>query len=239
MALAFLRGNLRPAVCGRSCDVRARDAREQAAGRYFQTTLLTVTPRGTSLPASEQVAAVAAAYPDAEVVTFRASPSAVESTRVDIAAKHASTAHGSHGDAASTTVFVDPYTGAILGELNADRTLYAWAKGLHGTLLLGTVGDYLVEIAAGFAVLLVASGLYLWWPRDGRSLRLSLLPAGTAGRQRWRNLHAAVGAWVAPLLLFFLVSGLAWTPFWGGELVQTWSSLPGEQFDAPLSGAKS
>jgi uncharacterized iron-regulated membrane protein len=61
------------------------------------------------------------------------------------------------------------------------------------------------------------------------------LPAATAGRQRWRNQHAATGAWVAPLLLFFLVSGLAWTPFWGGELVQTWSSLPGEQFDAPLS----
>jgi uncharacterized iron-regulated membrane protein len=35
--------------------------------------------------------------------------------------------------------------------------------------------------------------------------------------------------------LFFFASGLAWTPFWGGELVQTWSSLPGETFDAPLS----
>jgi uncharacterized iron-regulated membrane protein len=32
-----------------------------------------------------------------------------------------------------------------------------------------------------------------------------------------------------------LLSGLAWTPFWGGELVQTWSSLPGEQLGAPLS----
>jgi uncharacterized iron-regulated membrane protein len=47
--------------------------------------------------------------------------------------------------------------------------------------------------------------------------------------------HAALGAWLAPVLLFFFGSGLAWTPFWGGEFVQTWSSLPGETFDAPLT----
>ena len=114
--------------------------------------------------------------------------------------------------------------------------MYAWAKALHGTLLLGAFGDYVIEIVAGFGVLLIVSGVYLWWPRDGKSLRQAFFPAvATAGPRRWRNLHGAIGAWVAPLLLFFFLSGLAWTPFWGGEFVQTWSSLPGEQFDAPLS----
>ncbi len=204
--------------------------------RYLQRDLLTVTSGATPLSAAEQAAAVAAAYPAADLATYRVAASSEESTRIDVIPKHAAAAHSSHGESENTTVFVDPYTGTVLGELDANRTFYAWAKALHGTLLLGTFGDYLIEIAAGFGVLLIASGVYLWWPRDGRGLRQALLPAvATAGPRRWRNVHAAVGAWVAPFLLFFFISGLAWTPFWGGDLVQTWSSLPGEQFDAPLS----
>jgi uncharacterized iron-regulated membrane protein len=135
------------------------------------------------------------------------------------------------------TVFVDPYTAELLGEQDANTTVYALAKRVHGTLLLGAVGDYVIEVGAGLGVLLIATGLYLWWPRHGHPWRSALLPTmAVPGRRRWRDLHGAAAAWIAPFLLFFFVSGLAWTPFWGGELVQTWSSLPGEQFTAPLSG---
>jgi uncharacterized iron-regulated membrane protein len=206
--------------------------------RQLQADLLTVTPRGAPLPAAEQAAAVAAAYPHAELVTFRAAAAREASARVEILPAHGAASHGAHDAAETVTVFVDPYTGTVLGELGAADSVYAWAKRVHGTLLLGTFGDYVIEIAAGFAVLLIATGLYLWWPRDGRSLKTALAPwAGAAGRLRWRDLHAAAGAWLTPLLLFFLVSGLAWTPFWGGALVQAWSSLPGEQFAAPLAQA--
>ena len=205
---------------------------------YLQSDLIDVAPRGNALLPSEQAAAVAAAYPDWDLATFRAAATRDESTRIDVSPKHAHTEHAAHGESQTITVFVDPYTAQLLGELDANRTWYAWAKALHGTLLLGTFGDYVIEIAAGFGVLLIVSGVYLWWPRDGKPLRQALLPAvATAGPRRWRNLHSAIGAWVAPFLLFFFLSGLAWTPFWGGwrKLVQTWSSLPGEQFDAPLS----
>jgi uncharacterized iron-regulated membrane protein len=206
--------------------------------RYLQSDLIEVVPRGDALPPSEQAAAVAAAYPDSDLATFRAADVPDESTRIDVTPKHAHTEHASHGESQAITVFVNPYTAEVLGELDANRTLYAWAKALHGTLLLGTFGDYVIEIVAGFGVLLIVSGVYLWWPRDGKSLRQALLPAvATAGPRRWRNVHGAIGAWAAPFLLFFFLSGLAWTPFWGGEFVQTWSSLPGEQFDAPLSDA--
>lgn len=206
--------------------------------RYLHAELLYVAPAGTPLPASAQVAAVAQAYPDAAIVTLTAGLGPDESTRIGIAPHGTGAEHGgSHGASELVTVHVDPYTGMVLGELDENHTLYAWAKKLHGTLLLGTAGDYLIEIAAGFGVLLVVTGLYLWWPRNGRSVRQALLPAVGAGRRRWRNLHAALGVWAAPLLLFFLVSGLAWTPFWGGAMVQAWSSLPGESFAAPLAEA--
>jgi uncharacterized iron-regulated membrane protein len=206
--------------------------------RYIHGELLRVTPTGTPLAASAQVAAVAHAYPDAAVVTLRAGLAADESTPIGIVSGHAGATHGGgHGASALvTTVHVDPYTGTVLGEFDEESTVYAWSKKLHGTLLMGTAGDYLIEIAAGFGVLLIVTGVYLWWPRHARTVQQALLPpVAGAGRRRWRNLHAAFGAWTAPLLLFFFISGLAWTPFWGGALVQTWSSLPGESFDAPLA----
>jgi uncharacterized iron-regulated membrane protein len=204
--------------------------------RRLHADLLTVVPQGIPLSAERQAAAVADAYPHADLATFRPATSPTDSARIDVVPKHASASHAGHGESVATAVFVDPYMGAVLGELDTDRTVYAWAKKVHGTLLLGTVGDYLIEIVAGFGILLTASGLYLWWPREGRGLRHALLPTLTlSGQRRCRDLHAAMGLWIAPFLLFFFASGLAWTPFWGGELVQAWSSLPGETFDAPLS----
>lgn len=204
--------------------------------RHLQADLLTVVPRAAQSTAAEQAASVAAAYRGAELVTFRAASSPDASAQVEILPADDASSHAAHGAAAAAvTVFVDPYTGAVLGDLAAGDRLYDWTKRLHGTLLLGTFGDYVIEIAAGLAVLLVVTGLYLWWPRAGRPLKAALLPQAGAGRRRWRDLHAAAGAWLSPLLLLFLLSGLAWTPFWGGALVQAWSSLPGEQLAAPLA----
>lgn len=206
--------------------------------RQLDAHLFVVAPRGEALPAADQAAAVAAAYPDWDLKTLRIAASPTASTRIDLAPRFAAESHGGHGDAEAPTVFVDPYRATVLGDIDANATVYAWAKKLHGTLLLGTAGDYVIEIAAGFGVLLIVTGMYLWWPREGRSLRAALLPAlASPGRRRWRDLHGAVAAWTAPFLLFFFVSGLAWTPFWGGALVQTWSSLPGERFVAPLAAA--
>lgn len=206
--------------------------------RYLQRDLIEVAPAGEPLPPSAQAAAVAAAYPDFDLLTLRVASAPSESTRVDVSPKHVHAAQGAHVEAGAKTVFVDPYTAEVLGEIDPNGTVYAWAKAVHGTLLLGTFGDYVIEIGAGFGVLLIVSGLYLWWPRDGRSVRQALLPSVVSGGpRRWRDLHGAIGAWLAPPLVFFLFSGLAWTPFWGGKLVQAWSSLPGERFDAPLSDA--
>jgi uncharacterized iron-regulated membrane protein len=141
--------------------------------------------------------------------------------------------HSSHAES-TITVFVDPYSGRVLGELDPAHTLYAWANTLHASLFLGDVGDYLIEIAAGFGVLLTVSGLFLWWPRDSRWRDAVLPRVAFARRADWRNLHAGLGFWLAGALLFFLISGLTWTSIWGGKLTQAWNSFPAEK-SAPLA----
>jgi uncharacterized iron-regulated membrane protein len=133
-------------------------------------------------------------------------------------------------------VSVDPHDGAILGAIVKDDTWFYWANRIHGTLLLGDLGDGLQEIAAGLGIVLVLTGLYLWWPRNGRDWTRALMPnLALRGRALWRQLHMTLGFTFSILLLFFLLSGMAWTGIWGTKIVQAWSSLPAEKFDAPLS----
>jgi uncharacterized iron-regulated membrane protein len=104
-------------------------------------------------------------------------------------------------------------------------------------LQLGDFGDRHPESAAGLGIVLVLTGLYLWWPRNSRDWIQALAPnLRGRGRALWRQLHMTLGFYFSILLLFFLVSGMAWTGIWGAKIVQAWSTLPAEKFDnVPLS----
>lgn len=122
-------------------------------------------------------------------------------------------------DAAEIRVFVDPGTGAVLGSHVYERTLVGFADRFHGSLMLGKFGDGVVELAACWAVVLIVTGLYLWWPRGARGFAGALVPRLRAtGRPFWKSLHAAVGFWTAALLLFLILTGLPWANVWGGLL---------------------
>jgi uncharacterized iron-regulated membrane protein len=122
------------------------------------------------------------------------------------------------------SVFVDAGTARVRGAVEEGRLLPVIAHRLHGTLLIGEVGDRLLEIAASLGIVLLVSGIYLWLPR-GTGLRESLRIGRETGRVAFRDLHKATGAVLAPALAFYLLSGLAWTGVWGGRFVQTWSTL--------------
>ena len=131
---------------------------------------------------------------------------------------------------------INPYTADIVGLSEWDGGWYPLATDIHGSLLLGTFGDRLIEIAAGFGVVLILTGLYLWWPRDG-GLASALIPNLRArGRALWKTLHQTVGFWISALLLAFLITGHSWTGVWGEKFVQAWSTFPAEKWDnVPLS----
>lgn len=138
-------------------------------------------------------------------------------------------------------VALDPYTGAVLRDRPADGTWNEFATDIHGTLLLGGdggPGDVMIEIAASLGLLLVVSGLYLWWPRGTGFFRALLPDLRARGRALWKTLHATLGIWMSVVLIFFLITGLAWASIWGGRIVQAWSTFPAAKWDnVPLSDA--
>lgn len=142
----------------------------------------------------------------------------------------------------SRMLAVNPYDGAILRDMEHGATWEEFADHLHGELMqTGSAkpwGDFLIEVAASLALLLVATGLYMAWPR-GRGLRSMLVPdVSASGRAFWKSLHAVAGTWISLVLVFFLISGLSWAGIWGGKFVQAWNTFPAEKWDnVPLSDA--
>lgn len=114
-------------------------------------------------------------------------------------------------------IFVDPGTGEVLGSYVYAHTLVGFADVAHGSLMLGGFGDAIVELAACWGLILVVTGLYLWWPRGGWRITGVLIPRWSAsGRTFWKSLHATTGIWTALLILFLIVTGLPWASNWGG-----------------------
>ena len=129
----------------------------------------------------------------------------------------------------STGVTVNPYTGTVVDIFAWGGGWYKLANDIHGTLLIGDTGDRLIEIAASLGVVIVASGLYLHWPRNGTPWASVLVPRLAAkGRAFWKSVHSALGFWISLVMMVFLISGLSWTGIWGTQIVQAWSTFPAE-----------
>ncbi|CAN1572868.1 PiuB Uncharacterized iron-regulated membrane protein [Paracoccaceae bacterium] len=136
-------------------------------------------------------------------------------------------------------VALNPYTGEVLRQTVSGDTWNIFFETIHGTLMIGDLGDRLIEIATCLGLLLVVTGLYLAWPRQKGGARAMLIPDLAAkGRAWWKSLHQTVGTWMSLVLVFFLITGLAWAGIWGERFVQAWSTFPAEKWDAvPLSDA--
>ena len=183
--------------------------------------LLTVPAAEHALSADEQLQRAKAAYPRGTLSKYLPPADATSSAQFVM-----------HDGGREVTVFVDPYRGTVLGTQDAKNNLQAIARALHGELMIGTVGDRLIELAAGWGVMLVISGVYLWWPR-GKSSSGVLWPRFTTrGRVFWRDLHVVTGFWGAALLLVMLLSGMAWTGFWGKQYAELWNRFPAAMWNA-------
>ncbi|MFP6560242.1 PepSY-associated TM helix domain-containing protein [Paraburkholderia sp. B3] len=116
------------------------------------------------------------------------------------------------------SVYVNPYTGAVLGTLDVDRRFMQVDRMLHRKLLLGKPGELLMELAACWTLVMISTGAALWWPRAGASWRAALVPRlASRGRPLWKRLHGVIGIWLAVGALAFVVSGLPWTGSWGKQ----------------------
>ena len=163
-----------------------------------------------------QRAAAFAAFPGAQFASYR-----LPEQEGNAALVHLALPSGAMRD-----VFVSP-GGTVVGTLDPGHRIMQVVHDLHGQLLAGRVGSWLVELAGSWALVLVVTGLYLWWPRGG-GLAGIVWPRLTSGKRvLWRDLHAVTGFWVSGLALVLLLTALPWTSVWGNAFKAVRTELAG------------
>lgn len=178
---------------------------------YLYKDMLTVKEVGTNaMTADEIIAKTERAYPGTTITSITL-PDHPAST-VKLAASY---------DGISATMFADPYTGNIRGGIDNDKTFSAFFKKMHSELVIGgTWANRLVELSACWAIILVFTGLYLWWPRNKSAIWGTILPrfSKVGSRQFWRDLHAVPAFWLSLFMLILIATGLPWSGVLGGQI---------------------
>lgn len=212
----------------------------QPLDTWLNRDLLVVTPGPQTVPLDDQIAvATGHVGPDHTLDAVLPPSAADRSTRVDFLPPHAAGLPA--GERNVTQVFVNPYTGDYLGQRSELSGLVGLANQVHRmfgndgptvrlpslghliapeaypdvTLPVG-IGNLWMELTAVWILVLLGSGIYLWWPRAIEATKpLLKVRWRKGGRIRWRDLHALVGVVLAVVLIGYVLSGLTWSRYWG------------------------
>jgi uncharacterized iron-regulated membrane protein len=180
---------------------------------------------GERASGERHIAAALASMPGSKLFVYEVPQQPDDAVRVHI--------YGADG--AGRIVYVHPESLAILKTVPHASRLTEIVRTIHGNLLAGKPGAILIELAAGWAVVMILTGLFLWWPRETRGLAGALYPRLRMGRRVfWRDLHAVTGLWVSLLALFLLVTAQPWTTVAGAGI----SKLRGWVTAAPRDWAQ-
>ncbi|MQM24509.1 Dyp-type peroxidase [Glycomyces albidus] len=191
---------------------------------FLYEDLRTVEPAGEALTLAAQVDAVSEAHPDWTVTAVRPAAEAAASTAVlvdDGVVRESG---------AVAVVYVDPYTGEVLGDSTTYGSSQAgpvreWVSTLHRNLHLGEPGRIYSELAASWLWVVALGGLVLWIARRRRGGGFWRPRPQGSGRNRTLAWHGPVGLWLVAVLLFLSVTGVTWSRFAGENVAELREAL--------------
>ena len=164
--------------------------------RALNPRLSYVHPQGQPLTLEAISARLTAAYPGATIEVFGLPQRADYSLFVGLM----------QSSRKRTALFVNPYTGEVLGSADQANHFANRVHQLHTHLLVGELADEITGWSSVFLLVLSITGLVLWWPRKLFRLRWdSLTGQGSLKRFNY-DLHNLVGAASSIVLFIF-----AWT----------------------------
>jgi uncharacterized iron-regulated membrane protein len=138
-------------------------------------------------------------------------------------------------------VFVNPYTGAIMGTRDWEKSLFGFVYSLHYQLLAGQTGQVIVGIAALVLLILSITGIILWpgWRRLIAGFKIKW----DAHIKRVNfDVHKVAGIIAAVFLVMIAFTGFCWNFYQYTEPViyaATFSPKPAEPKSKPVAGKSS
>ena len=185
--------------------------------------LHTVVPSGPLLPFDDLAAAAQAAHPNKNLLYLLRNN---DQPKTSVSALMAWKSRQVPG---RTQVFLNPYTGAVLGS-RPEHTWLGMVHDFHGEFLAGPRGETLVGALAIVLLFSLTGGLVLWWPSaesgTGRWKRaLSVKSSGTMKRLL-RDVHNVTGAYF--FVVLFVCSLTALPLIWPEESKVVLSTVLGD-----------
>lgn len=119
---------------------------------------------------------------------------------------------------------LDHNTGEVLKNQGEEKDIFDIAIALHSSLYLGKFGRFLVEISTSWAMILILTGILLWWP-----VKTTDSEGNTSRRVRgvytirfkgnkyvtYRDLHTVPGFYFSILMALVALTGLVFTLLFG------------------------
>lgn len=117
--------------------------------------------------------------------------------------------------------YVDPYTGALLGQPQ-HQEFFRTTRQVHRWLAVGDVGRQIVGASTIALIIMACTGLYLRWPRRFFHWRSWFrLDFSRRGRNLLWELHSVIGGWVLIPYLVMSLTGLWWSYPWYRDFLYT------------------
>jgi len=121
------------------------------------------------------------------------------------------------------SVYVDPYTGKILGTYDEKADFFNIVKMLHWSLLLDApVGQQIIGWSTFIFVIMLITGLVLWWPKNkaARKQRFAFQWKDTTQWKRKNyDIHNIFGFYIFAIALVIAFTGMVWAFTWFQAIV--------------------
>ena len=147
--------------------------------------------------------------------------------KINSDANHALGVSGTDAKGKFKSYFVNQYTGEITGENFGDKFIGLMLN-LHTNLGLGLsenetlrlIGKHIVAVCSMALVILVISGLIIYYPNfKTKFMRAFALKIKAKGYAFLYSLHGFAGVYLCLFLTFISVTGLYWSYDWAAKLV--------------------
>ena len=135
-------------------------------------------------------------------------------------------------------VFVNPYTAAITGEFDPRDNFFHTVEELHRGLVAGKTGKLVMGINSLLFVVILLTGLVLWWPSMRKTLKARLRLKWDSGwKRRNHDLHIVLGFYTSAFLLFTALTGVGMSFDWTNKLLASATGSTLQRPEPPASTA--
>ena len=122
-----------------------------------------------------------------------------------------------YGQGTYYNAWINPYTGEWIRLQDMNKGWLNYLRALHRNLLLGDVGREIVHWVTLMFLVMMVTGLVIWWPMNKATRRQSFtIQKSSSGKKLNYDLHNVTGFYVTWISIFTVITGL----FWGFEIVK-------------------